>query len=250
MRPWKGPPLGDGKVPPEKPHGSSVGRVERCHLPHHARPVALLAQHRPPGREPGLELAAAGDQAAGLVRVEAGDERAARRRAVVRGGEVALEGDGAAPERRDVGEQPVERRGRREPARRAHLVDDDHEDVRSAGTAGETTNRRPSDLVLAAGDLGDVKRSECQRARDDRAAPQQLAPRRAVRTIALCREFVGGARRHTPHHIGRLRGPGAGNGLRSCWRWLLLLGGGLEPVKGPRRSAVIVPALLAHVVRM
>src|SRR5690349_1012051 len=33
--PWNGPPLGDGKVPPEKPHGSSVEVAsERCHLPH------------------------------------------------------------------------------------------------------------------------------------------------------------------------------------------------------------------------
>ena len=64
----------------------AVGEVP---LAEPARVVAVLAQHRPLGREARVERAAAGDHAAGLVGVEARQQRGARGRAVVGGGVVA-----------------------------------------------------------------------------------------------------------------------------------------------------------------
>ena len=70
-----------------------------------ARLVAALAQQRAPGRKAGVELAVAGDQAAGLVGVEARHERAARGRAVVGGRVVAFEVDGPVAQRGQVRHQ-------------------------------------------------------------------------------------------------------------------------------------------------
>ena len=66
----------------------AVGEVP---LAEPARAVAVLAQHRAPGGEARVERAPAGDHAAGLVGVEAGQQRRARGRAVVRGRVVAGE---------------------------------------------------------------------------------------------------------------------------------------------------------------
>ena len=99
------------------------------------RLVVQLAQQRPPRREAGAQPAAAGDHAAGLVRVQAGQQRPARGRAVVRRGVVAFEADRLAAQRREVRQQRVERQRRRRPRRRAQLVDEDHEDVRRPARA-------------------------------------------------------------------------------------------------------------------
>ena len=94
--------------------------------------VALLAQQRAPCREARVEGAPARDHAAGLVGVEAREQRRAGGCAVVGGGVVALEGDAFAAQARDVREQPRHLRGRREPLGGAQLVHDDHQDVRAA----------------------------------------------------------------------------------------------------------------------
>ena len=74
--------------------------------------VAVLAQHRSPGWKAGVERAAARDHAAGLVRVETGQQRRARRAAVVGGGVVAGEGDRPFAQAREVGRQAERRPGR------------------------------------------------------------------------------------------------------------------------------------------
>src|SRR5450631_1154676 len=80
-----------------------------------ARRVAVLPEHRAPGGERGIEGAAAGDQRARLVRVEAREQRGARGRAVVGGGVVAREGDPFPAQALDVGGQAEAPGGRREP---------------------------------------------------------------------------------------------------------------------------------------
>ncbi len=93
--------------------------------------VAVIAQHRPPGRKARIERAAARDHAAGLVGVEAGQHRRARGRAVVRGRVVAAEGDRPFAQALEVRRQAhAAPRERAEPLREAQLVDHDHEDVR------------------------------------------------------------------------------------------------------------------------
>ncbi len=100
------------------------------------RLIALFAQHRPPGRELRAERAARSDRfrqhAAGLVRIETCQHRAARGHAHVRRRVVTLERRRAVAESRQVWQQRVELGLLREPLRRAQLVDDDREDVRPA----------------------------------------------------------------------------------------------------------------------
>ena len=128
-----------------------VGQVP---LAEPARVVAVLAQHRAPGREARIERAAARDHAARLVRVEPGQHRrarpacsrwrpcsGARTRPPLRAG---AEGWAAAS---------GAHRGRAEPLREAQLVDDDHEDVgalpeRAGGRSGP--RRRPPGPRLVA----------------------------------------------------------------------------------------------------
>ena len=88
-QPCPGPPSGEGYMPPAKPYCSSASSPSSgvqwlspwvtCHLPSQRVLVAVLAQHRAPCRKAGVERAAAGDHAPGLVRVEAGQHRRARR---------------------------------------------------------------------------------------------------------------------------------------------------------------------------
>ncbi len=104
----------------------------------------MFAQHRAPRGKARVERAAAGDQAARLMRVQTGQQRRARRRAVVRSGEVVGEGDAAVADPVEVRHRVLER-NRARPDRRAHLIDHDHEDVRRAGrrrAGGARRNRR------------------------------------------------------------------------------------------------------------
>ena len=113
-------------------------------LPQPARAVAVLAEHRPPRGKARVQGARPRDHAAGLVGVQPGHERRTRRGAVVRGRVVVSEGDGAGAKGLDVGRQlHGGRRG--QPLRVAHLVDDDHEDVRllAAGPRGAASPDGP-----------------------------------------------------------------------------------------------------------
>ena len=118
------------------PAGEAVGLERRVRvrvqvpLAPPRRLVVQVSQQRAPRREAAAQPAAAGDHAAGLVRVQAGQQRAARGRAVVGRGVVTFEADRLAAQRRDVRQQRVERERCRHPRRRAQLVDEDHEDVR------------------------------------------------------------------------------------------------------------------------
>ena len=95
------------------PRGEAVG-LERCvgvgvevPLAPPVGVVAELAQQRAPGGEAGIQTAVAGNQAAGLVGVEPGEQRAARGGAVVGGGVVAFEAHRTRAQRRQVGGEQV-----------------------------------------------------------------------------------------------------------------------------------------------
>ncbi len=113
--PCPGAPSGEGKVPPREAVGLERARVfvgvpqvvavREVPLAVPVRAVALLAQHRPPGRKAGVERAPAGDHAAGLVGVQAGQQRGARGSAVVGGRVVAREGHPPVAQAREVGHQ-------------------------------------------------------------------------------------------------------------------------------------------------
>ena len=129
--------------------GPVVVAVGQVPLAEPARAVAVLAQHRPPGGKAGVEGASARDHAARLMRVQAGQQRRARGRAVVRGGVVPGEGHGALAQALEVGGQAQAGRVGREPLREAQLVDDDHEDVRFAPSA-RAASARPVGLAARA----------------------------------------------------------------------------------------------------
>jgi len=105
--------------------------------------VAELAQQRPPRRKAGVQTAVAGDQAARLVGVQPGEERPARRAAIVGGGVVPFEADGARAQRGQVGHHRRRQRGGRHPHGRAQLVDHDHEDVRCTSPACAPASAAP-----------------------------------------------------------------------------------------------------------
>ena len=140
--------------------------------------VALIAQHRPPGREPRIERARAGDHAAGLVGVQSGQHRRAGRRAVVGGGVVAQEADARARQARHVRRQRRRMAAGAEPARRPQLVDHDHEDVRLARAMVGTRRARAG--RLGGGGRGGERPGAERRGRDRAPDPQTAAEERTT----------------------------------------------------------------------
>ena len=140
-QPCPGAPSGEGRCrrrsrsgrAPASPveRGPVVVAVGEVPLAVPAGAVAVLAQHRAPRGKAGIERAAAGDHAAGLMRVQAGQQRRARRTCSHWRRCSGAERHGALAQPPRLRRQARRRGAGDEPLREAQLVDDDHEDVRA-----------------------------------------------------------------------------------------------------------------------